>query len=167
MTAAEAFYRFWGQFGIPVSEEGAAPDTDPPGYPLLVCRYGEGTGSGEAVGLTVSLWARSAGWAQVQELADRIAAARDAFFLDLPGGIAADLPVHFAGRVAQPPYRRGSFARRLREAVEARKPSMRPALVGGDGRDIYDGGALVATGDGRVRAGPRFEEGLFFAETDG
>ena len=81
MTAAEAFYRFWGQFGIPVSEEGAAPDTDPPGYPLLVCRYGEGTGSGEAVGLTVSLWARSAGWAHVQETADRIAAALP------PGGV--------------------------------------------------------------------------------
>ena len=30
MTAAEAFYRFWGQFGFPVSEEGAVPDTDPP-----------------------------------------------------------------------------------------------------------------------------------------
>ena len=81
MTAAEAFYRFWGQFGIPVSEEGAVPDADPPGYPLLVCRYGEGAGRGEAVGLTVSLWVRSPGWREIQTAADRIGEALP------PGGV--------------------------------------------------------------------------------
>ena len=81
MTAAEAFYRFWGQFGIPASEEGSMPDTDPPGYPLLVCRYGEGAGRGEAVGLAVSLWVRSPGWREAQEAADRIGAALP------PGGV--------------------------------------------------------------------------------
>lgn len=81
MTAAEAFYRFLGQFGFPVSEEGAVPDTDPPGYPLLVCRYGEGAGRGEAVGLAVSLWVRSPGWRDAQEAADRIGAALP------PGGV--------------------------------------------------------------------------------
>jgi NAD+ synthetase len=100
------------------------------------------------------------------DAAEDVAAARDAFFRNLPGGISADLPVHFAGRVAQPPYRRGSFAVRLRAAAETRKPLLQPALVGGDGRDVYDGGALLATGDGRVWAGPRFEEGLFCVETD-
>ena len=81
MTAAEAFYRFWGQFGFPASEEGSVPDTDPPGYPLLVCRYGEGAGRGEAVGLSVSLWVRSTGWREAQEAADRIGAALP------PGGV--------------------------------------------------------------------------------
>ena len=81
MTAAEAFYRFWGQFGFPVAEEGAVPDTDPPGYPLLVCRYGEGAGRGEAVGLSVSLWVRSPGWRDAQEAADRIGTALP------PGGV--------------------------------------------------------------------------------
>ena len=81
MTAAEAFYRFWGQFGFPVAEESAVPDTDPPGYPLLVCRYGEGAGRGEAVGLSVSLWVRSPGWRDAQEAADRIGAVLP------PGGV--------------------------------------------------------------------------------
>ena len=94
------------------------------------------------------------------------AAAREAFFRALPPGIAAELPVHGAGRVAQPPYRRGSFSSRLREAAAAGRPLLAPALVGGDGREIYDGGALVATGDGRVWAGPRFAEGIVYAETD-
>ena len=57
------------------------PDTDPPGYPMLVCRYGEGAGRGEAVGLTVSLWVRSPGWRDAQEAADRIGAALP------PGGV--------------------------------------------------------------------------------
>lgn len=100
------------------------------------------------------------------DAAEDVLAARDAFFRALPPGISADLPVHFAGRVTQAPYRRGSFAARLREAAEARKPFLQAALVGGDGRGIYDGGALIATADGRVWAGPRFKEGLFFAETD-
>ena len=90
MTAAETYFRFWGQFGIPVSEEGAVLNAAPPGYPCLVCRYGEGTGGGDAVELTASLWVRSSGWRQARELSERIGEALPVGGVYLPadgGGI--------------------------------------------------------------------------------
>ncbi len=81
MTAAEAVHGFWAQFGIPAYEEGAAPDTDPPGYPCLTYRYAEGTGSGDGVGLSASLYVRSQGWKTARDMAERIGAALP------PGGV--------------------------------------------------------------------------------
>ena len=89
MTAAEAYAGFWAQFGIPCFEEGAFPDADPPGYPCLSYRYGEGTGDGDGVALSASLFVRSPGWKEARDLAARIGEALP------PGGIY--LPVDEGG----------------------------------------------------------------------
>lgn len=89
MKAAEAYRAFFGQFGIPAYEEGAAPAAHGAGYPLLTYRWAEGTGDGEGVSLSASLWVSGPGWREARELAGRIGEALP------PGGVF--LPVEEGG----------------------------------------------------------------------